>query len=508
MNWQPKHPAFQALLIALCSEISPAYVVGGAVRDHLMGRDKGISDLDVAVPHSAIPVARRVADRLGWAFYPMDEARDVARLVFSAGSEPLVCDVARMRGGEINADLLARDFTINAMAIALEQGRGRSLVDLTRGADDIAQRTLRRVSAASLAEDPIRMVRAVRFVLDLDFTLEEETREQIRRMPGAVSLTSPERLRDELWKILSGATPDQAIEYLRDLGLLSAVLPEVSAMVGVEQSAPHHLDVYNHTLLTMHNAVTLRDWVKGNNVTAAKPAQIAMLEALEPWKFYLRQHFAVAVASGHSRADWLVWYALLHDWGKPDARSSEVQPSGSVRYRFLEHELRSAELTEQRLSGLRFSRQEIDLAGAVVRHHMRPHLLDASFSSQQISRRAIYRFFRDSGGRQSDTLIGVDVLLQALADSLSIHRESPPPDWQGYLKHVREMLNFVFTERGIERVRLQPLVDGRLLMQELGLAPGRSLGQLIEQLAEAQAAGEITTRDEALALAAQLCTPM
>jgi poly(A) polymerase len=505
MNWKPKHPAFQALLTALCSEISPAYVVGGVVRDHLLGRDKGLTDLDVAVPHSAIPVARRVADRLGWAFYPMDEGRDVARLVFTAGSEPLVCDVARMRGGEINADLLARDFTINAMAIALEQGRGRGLVDVTHGVDDIAQRILRRVSAASLAEDPIRMVRAVRFMLDLDFTLEEETREQIRRMPGAVSLTSPERLRDELWKILCGATPDLAIEQLRKLGLLSAVLPETSAMVGVEQSAPHHLDVYNHTLLTMRNAVTLRDWAKGKNVTATKPAQISMLDALEPWKFYLRQHFAVAVAAGHSRADWLVWYALLHDWGKPETRSSEVQPTGSMRYRFLEHELRSAELTERRLSWLRFSRQEIDLATAVVRHHMRPHLLDASFSGQRVSRRAIYRFFRDTGGRQVDSPNGIDVLLLALADTLSIHRESPPPDWQGYLAHVGQMLNFVFTERGMERVRMQPLVDGHLLMQQLDLLPGRQLGQLIEQLAEAQAAGEISTRDEALALAAQLC---
>jgi tRNA nucleotidyltransferase/poly(A) polymerase len=504
MNWKPKHPAFQTLLQAISQEISPAYVVGGAVRDHLLGRDDRIVDIDVAVPHSANPVARRVADRLGWAYYPLDEARDVARLVFTAASKPLVCDVARLRGGEIAADLLSRDFTVNALACVLEHGRAAALIDVCGGVDDLARRILRRVSAASLADDPIRMVRAVRMALDFGLALDEETREQILRMPSAIILTSPERLRDELWKLLASDSASRAIEELRLLGVLPYLLPEVAAMVGVEQSPPHHLDVYEHTLLTMSNMGWLAAWLRGESVVADNLAKTMCLEALTPWKFDLRQHFSPTIASGHSRADWLMWYALFHDVGKPEARQVEKQPTGALRYRFFEHEVRSAQMTNQRLSMLRFSRQEIDLATAVVRHHMRPHLLDASFRNAPISRRACYRFFRDVGGKQVDQPPGIDVAILALADYLSIHRESPPPAWQEYLAHVGDLLRFVLTEKGLERARLTPLVDGYLLMKHFSLAPGPLVGRLLEQIAEAQAAGEINSEREAIGYAGEL----
>ncbi len=504
MNWKPKHPAFQSLLTAISQEISPAYVVGGAVRDHLLGRDDRIVDIDVAVPHSANPLARRVADRLGWAYYPLDEARDVARLVFTAASKPLVCDVARLAGGEITTDLLSRDFTANALAFALERGRATTLIDVCGGVADLERHILRRVSAASLADDPIRMVRAVRMALDFDLTLDEETRMQILRMPSAITLTSPERLRDELWKLLTSSFASQSVEELRLLGVLPYLLPEVAAMVGVEQSPPHHLDVYKHTLLTMRNMAWLASWLKGETFIADDPTKTLLVEALTPWKFNLRQHFAAPLASGHSRADWLVWYALFHDVGKPETRQVEEQPTGSVRFRFFEHEVRSAQLTHRRLTNLRFSRQEIDLATAVVRHHMRPHLLDASFPNAPISRRACYRYFRDIGSKQVDQPPGVDVAILALADYLSIHRESPPPHWQEYLAHVGDLLRFAMTDKELERTYLSPLVDGYQLMKRFDLTPGPLVGKLLEQLAEAQAAGEIASEAEALAYGASL----
>ncbi|MCB0152163.1 MAG: CCA tRNA nucleotidyltransferase, partial [Caldilineaceae bacterium] len=189
MQWKPQQPAFEALLNALAGEVQPLYLVGGVVRDALLGRTAGVSDLDVIVERDALTVARRVADRLGWAFYPLDEGRDVARLVFTAGTTPLVCDVAAMRGGDLFLDLQARDFTVNAMAMRW-QGRGsHELVDLASGQADIAARLLRRVTPTGLAEDPIRLLRAVRLAVQLGFTIEDQTQLQILRISDTVRLS-------------------------------------------------------------------------------------------------------------------------------------------------------------------------------------------------------------------------------------------------------------------------------------------------------------------------------
>ena len=504
MNWKPSHPAFKALLHAFMQQTTPVYVVGGVVRDFLLGIEGKRSDLDLTIDQAALPTAQRVADRLGWAFYPLDTARDVARLVFSAtNGEPLICDIASLRGGTLETDLLARDFTINAMAFALERNGETRLIDICKGQADLTNRIVRRVSAASLAEDAVRLLRAVRFAHQLNFTLDEETTIQIKRLQGTLRLASAERVRDELWKMLATDKPAQAIDDLQKLGLLGYVLPEISALVGVEQSYPHYQDTYHHTLQVVQNSVQIRNWIKGQQVTEKGPAQTAWQQALEPLRARLRYHFAHPLAVGHARADWLVWHALLHDVGKPAVRTAESQPSGSVRYRFLEHEATGAALTTQRLTQLRFNRQEVALAEAVVQGHMRPHLLHNAFAGQTISRRARYRFFRDVGGKQFEHPAGVETVLLALADYLAIHKETPP-DWSAYLRHMVELLSFAFDEDGLQEVHRQPLLDGHTLMTQLHLAPGRQVGQLLAAVLEAQAAGEIQNREQAIALAAQL----
>ncbi len=516
MRWVPEPAAFRALLGAMVQEIRPVYVVGGVVRDLLMRRTPRGADLDLAVAHSAIPVARRVADRLGWAFYALDEARDVARLLFTAGGEPLVCDIARLRGGSIGADLLARDFTVNALAFELRPdgeaggfGSTVEVIDPGSGRADLAAGLIRRVNAASLADDPVRLLRAVRFSVELGFPIEEETRLQILRMPRAVELAAPERVRDELWKMLAGHDPATVLDLLRALGLLPFVLPEVAGTDLVAQSAPHDKDVFRHTLAAVQGAAALRDWLLRRRARVRLPEQttellLAALQALEPWAYYLRQHFAPPVAAGRTRAEWLVWMALFHDVGKADTATPEPQPDGGVRIRFLGHEEAGARKTEARLEALRFSRPEIDLCTAAVRSHMRPHHLHDAFPGTTISRRARFRFFRDVGMKTVDRPVGVDVLLLALADALAINEQRTLEAWRAYLHHVAEMFAFLYSEKGIETPSLRPLVDGRTVMQELELLPGPQVGAILEEIAEAQAAGEVATAADALALARRL----
>ncbi len=514
--WSPRHSALQSLVNALSAATAPVYVIGGVVRDHLLGIRKSTNDMDVVVEHSALLVARQVADRLGWAFYPMDTERDVARLVFTATNPPLVCDIAAMRGGTIERDLMARDFTINALAVQWQGRRAVQLVDVTGGQRDLEQRILRRVSPSSLAEDPVRLLRAVRFAVQLGFAVEEQTELQMLRMADTIRLASTERVRDELWKTLQSEQPSAAIEMLRRYGLLPYVLPEVAGMVGVEQSSPHVLDVYYHTLAAVTFAKQLCKWLHGDEVPATTPAVGAWQAALTPWRFRLSEHFMQAITADHLRIDWLIWHALLHDIGKPQTRTleetEEAVESGeagskvhseicSQRYRFFGHDELGAVMTRGRLEALRFSRQEAQLGDEVVAAHMRPHHLHPSFGANPLSRRACFRFFRDAGGRGFDILPGVDVVMLALADYQATTMADPPPDWEGYLRHMVQLLEFAFHAEGLQQVR-RPLVDGHTLMRYFNLQPGPEVGSLLERLQEAQAAGEIATPDEALALAA------
>jgi len=160
-----------------------------------------------------------------------------------------------------------------------------------------------------------------------------------------------------------------------------------------------------------------------------------------------------------------------------------------------------AELAAARISAMRFSRFESTLAETVVAAHMRPHHLHASFENEPVSRRAIYRFFRDTGGRQAGPAAGVATILLALADYQAIYPASPPPAWSAYLHHMAELLAFAYAAPGGDPLP-KPLLDGHDLMRHLHLKPGRQVGELLELLREAQAAGEVSTPAEALHLAA------
>jgi tRNA nucleotidyltransferase/poly(A) polymerase len=499
MHWTPNIPAMQALIEAMLDEVNPVYVVGGVVRDALLGKEEKQTDLDLVIEQDALPVARRVADRLGWAYYPLDETRDVARLVFTATrGEPYVCDIASIRGASIKDDLRVRDFTINAMAFAIRKAGQAELVDVTGGQADLEAGVLRRAAPMSLAEDPLRLLRAVRFLVQFDLSLDPETREQIRRLAATIKLASPERLRDELWKALTLPHPAKVITTIDSLGLLANILPELSATIGVEQSFPHYTDVYDHTLGVMDRAAEIRAWLQA---PAPGPPTTMWQTVLAPWRTQLRQHFLQPMAGGRQRLDWLIWHALFHDVGKPATRTQELQPDGSVRYRFFGHEEVSAHMAAERLEFLRFSRGEIDLCRTVVAAHMRPHHLDASFQGGEVSRRAMYRFFRDVNAGQPRRLDGVDVLMLAVADYQAIYEAAVPPRWDEYLEHVARMLEYAFSEDGWRRTQTAPLVDGHILMQALDLPPGPEIGALLKVILEAQAAGEIATQEEALALA-------
>lgn len=475
----------------------PLMLVGGSVRDLLLGRE--LHDLDLVVPAGALDMARRVADLMHGAYVPLDDGRDVGRAVLSAADgQALVVDVAAWRGPSLADDLAARDFTINALA-AHVQGAAAGIIDVTGGLADLDARLVRTTSLRALPDDPLRSLRAVRLLAELSpwgMRLEQDTAGQIRRHAPLVAHCSGERVRDELARTLAAGQPDRWLALLSQLGLLAVVLPEAEALHGVDQSAPHIWDVFDHTERVLGYAAWLADWIAGRS-SANDALDQAACQALAPFRAALAAHLAapVGVTVG-SRGNTLRWAALCHDWGKPATRELVNDPEdGPARVRFLGHEELSADLARDALRRLRTSEAEVRWISTIVAGHMRPHHLAAA---GQVGRRAVYRYYRALGAA------GVDTALLSLADVRATAGPGLlPATWQRQLGVVVALIDAYFN-RPLEAVRPEPLLDGHILMAALGLRPGRLVGQLLEAVAEAQAAGELHGRSQALAYARQL----
>ncbi|MER3515310.1 MAG: hypothetical protein C4310_13710, partial [Chloroflexota bacterium] len=223
---------------------SEVYLVGGAVRDALLGRP--IRDLDFALAGDAIRLARTVADHLGLSFYILDAERGIGRVV-AGDEERMTLDFARFRGPDLAADLAGRDFTVNALALPATATDLSELIDPLGGRQDLERRLLRATSDTAFRDDPVRVIRAVRLALQLGFTIESHTQALLRAAAGLVGQPAPERSRDELAHILAGPGVALALRQLDELGALAVLIPEIEALKGLAQPPPERQDVWGHT---------------------------------------------------------------------------------------------------------------------------------------------------------------------------------------------------------------------------------------------------------------------
>jgi len=456
-----------------------AYLTGGLVRDMLLGRDT--ADIDIALDASALEVAPRVAAALGGKYVLLDEINKIGRVVVSKESARWELDFTTMEDG-IEQDLARRDFTIDAMAIDLEefvrQPQTPRLIDPFAGQDDLERRLIRVVGSDVFPADPARLLRAVRLAAELDFSIDGGTEALIRRHAQLVASVAGERVREELLRLLALAGSGQLLFYLDTLGLLTALIPELELAKGVEQPKEHCWDVFHHSIVTV-DAV---DFLLRQGTW-----EYAGEEALAPvpWSEELEQHFAREVSHGSTRRSLLKLAALLHDIAKPQTKT--VEESG--RTRFLGHAKDGALVAAGVMERLRFSTKEIKLVEVMVRYHLRP----TQMSHEGLpSRRAIYRYFRDVGEA------GIDVLFLSLADHLASRGEHL--DLAQWRAHA-QMTSYVLAQHFAEASLTVPpkLVSGHDLINLFGLKPGPRIGEILEAVREAQAAGEVATREEALA---------
>ncbi len=454
------------------------YLTGGFVRDILLGRDT--ADIDIAVTGDALDIAPGLAAALGGRCFPLDEVNRVGRIAIPAEAtrtgEKWQIDLS-MITGNIENDLSRRDFTVGAMAINLEQLDSIQLIDPFGGRDDARGGRIRAVSEAAFAADPVRLLRGIRLAAELGFTIDSETELFIQRHSHLVTAIAAERIREELVRLLLVPRSSEFLRYLDRLGLLTAIVPELAELKGVEQPPEHFWDVFNHSVETVAAVEFL---LRQGTIEYVSPAVLEVV----PWSEELTGHFAREVAGGSTRGALLKLAALLHDIAKPRTRA--VHEDG--RLRFLGHARQGADIAAGILERLRFSTREARLVETMVRHHLRPGQMGQEW---QPTRRAIYRYFRDTGDA------GVDTLFLSLADHLATR--GPKLDLAGWQEHAR-MVEYVLAQRQQPETILPPkLIDGHDLINVLGVRPGPRIGELLELVREAQAAGEVATREEALA---------
>lgn len=430
----------------------PLYIAGGPVRDAYLRRP--IRDIDLTVASNGIAVARKIANRIGGAFYPLDESRDVGRVVYSVKGVQHYIDVSAFRGGDLEGDLYARDFTINALAVDL-LGDLTLAYDPCDGLADLQAKALRQCLPHSISDDPIRVLRGVRYSVQFGLKIEESTRAALRQNAPRLVEMSPERTRDEWFKVLELQKIKTACVIADRLGALDVVLPGIFVSSGEKAAAFLTMDALRRFYTAVSPART--------DETAAQFDLGMFVVSLDRYRGQLQAHLEHLWPNERPQYTLLLLAGLL---GNLSEHRLEL---------FAEH-LRLSNIEKVRLS------LSVQCAALV-------ELVDLT---DPVS---IHRFWKTAGDA------GVDAILLSLAQFLTLHDTDLDQDaWLLRLEGAHFLFHAYFIES--ERYISPPvLLNGDELIVELGLSPGKIIGELLIAITEAQVSGAVSTREQALDLA-------
>jgi putative nucleotidyltransferase with HDIG domain len=440
-----------------------AWVVGGAVRN--AARREPVTDLDLAVAGDPGAAAKAIATEIREHAFELSAEFGTWRVVVPGCG--LQIDVTALKGGTIEADLAARDFTIGAVGVLLSGGR---VADPYGGLDDLIGGRLRVVGTDSFEADPLRLLRAARLAAQLHLVIGPATIALARASAGRAAEPAGERQLAELGRLMESSDPLHGLAMLDELHLTAVVLPELEALRGVEQGPNHHLDVHGHTLAVLGQTMD----VEADLERFAGP-RAAEVEAL----------LAEPLADGLDRGTALRFGALLHDIAKPQTRAER---SGFVGFRG--HDKAGAEVIGAICARLRASRKLTRYLQALTLHHLR---LGFMIPEAPLPPRRVHDYLRATDP------VTVDVTLLTIADRLSARGHGPiasPEMVEAHLALAREMIAAGLDWR--QQGPPPPLLRGDELVAELGIEEGPRLGEVLAELEAAQYAGEVVDRASAL----------
>jgi poly(A) polymerase len=446
-----------------------AWIVGGAVRDAALGRE--VTDLDLAVAGDPGAAAKAIA-REGNG-HPFELSAEFATWRVAGREGNWQIDVTALRGETIEDDLGERDFTLGAVAVPVAGG---DPIDPHGGLADLDRRLLRAVGERSFSADPLRLLRAVRLAAELGLEVDPGTVSLARAEAPRAAEPAGERQLLELRRLLGGERPLRGLQLLDELGLTAAVLPEVEALRGVEQGPNHHLDVYGHTLAVLERTLEVEADLERFAGDRAEEAAALLAEPL---------------ADDMSRGTALRFGALLHDIAKPQTRGER---DGYVT--FIGHDREGVEVVAAICRRLRTSRALSAHLQALTLHHLRLGFL---VHEAPLPPRRVHEYLR------ATEPVAADVTLLTVADRLSARGGGPFATEEAIEAHLalaRQMLAAALDWR--RDGPPEPLLRGDELAAELGIEEGAELGEILAELEAARYAGEVATREQAVARARDL----
>ncbi|MCF8042860.1 MAG: HD domain-containing protein, partial [Desulfarculaceae bacterium] len=463
------HPAL-AVLAALAKELGQElWLCGGTLRDLLLERRP--PDLDLAVDGDAMTLGRALAERSASRFVPLGREFATCRVVTPHGE----LDLAGLRAPTLAADLAARDFTVNALALPLDKlwsdNPESHLIDPTGGRDDLAAGLLRPAGPGVLQDDPLRVLRAFRFISTHGFALAPGLEQRLAGAAPGLFRVAAERIGAEWLRLMAGPQAVRAVEAMEDCRVLTRLAPELAAGRGLDQNPYHHLDVLGHSLACVRAAGLL---LAGRGPLTGALAEEGPAYLQEPRR---RALFMTA--------------ALLHDLGKPPTRQAKDEQWAT----FYRHEILGAKLASARCRAMGLSKADAAWVGGLVAEHMRPfHLLGAQ-GRGQLTRRGVRRMLAALGPELPA------LFMLAMADTIAGRGPLRPPEAESRLLALYQEVARLRDKELAAALAAPPLLDGKDLMQALGLPTGKEVGRLLNLVREAQLDGEISSKDQALALA-------
>lgn len=441
-----------------------AWVVGGAVRDAFAGIAS--TDADIVVRGDAESAAGSLARATRGGRFLLSKTFGSWRV--HGGSLPFTVDITPLQGADLTEDLSRRDFTVNAVAVPIRNG---VVVDPYAGQADRAAARLRMVDASAFRRDPVRLMRLVRLARQHGFTPEPATVAQARIDAALVNDAPPERVMDELVRIVHTAEAWRGFELMDEIGVLGALVPQLDEAKGMQQSANHHKDVFGHVMEVVRYTCEL----------VADPEPV--FRSLAP---RVSDHLATPLADQLTRGQALVLAAVFHDVAKPATRGET--PEGYIT--FIGHDQLGVEMAERWCDEHRTSRQLARFIADCVRHHL---VLGFLVRHQPLSLRQIDRYLRTVEPVQ------VEQSVLTVADRLAARgprfRQSAI---DAHLALSREVLRVHFDQ--VDNPVKLP-IDGAEISKKLGIEPGPWLKDLLVALREEQLVRELLTSEKAFAFA-------
>lgn len=436
------------------------YLAGGCVRDRMLGR--ATADYDVAVDGDAQGVARTIASRARGRVVVMGEgSKRVYRVVANEGTY----DVSEIKGADITADLMRRDFTINAMAVNAATGE---LFDPAGGRKDLKRRLVRMVCPEAFDADPLRLLRTFRMAAVLGFSIDPETIAAIFARAEKIVETAGERIREEWLAMLQSTSSADLIELMQRSGLLYAMFPETRDLRDCIQNRYHLFDAFDHTM-------------------AVYRAQEKMLHENRPALYPGRQN--TYLLTPPATPGLLKHAALFHDIGKPGTRS--IDDNGNIH--FFNHDKKGADMVSEINRRLRFSNEYNSYVSFLIKNHLRPLFLYLLHKSGKLQPKIVTRFFIRTAPWTPD------LLLLTAADSAG-----KDPSAVGKFTEFTQNLVWRYFNEHLPASGRPRLITGHDLIEKFGLKPSPLFSKILEKVEELRLAGVLKNRDQALDFTGEL----